>query len=107
MKREFEHPSRELVSDPLHSRASAVLHLRDKVGHTQRVLLSDGPTDRRTIKGDLEYSPGHHNFGDYISLSADDRRFAAAWTDGREGRSRIHVRVVKTTIANNGFSTRR
>jgi hypothetical protein len=85
----------ELSIDAQHTVAQTVLHLRGVNGAASRVVVADTATDWRTVKGDLEFSPGQHNFGDYISLAADDNSFAAAWTDGRNGRSRIHVRVVR------------
>ena len=69
------------------------LSLSKGVGPDQTVF-DPGPTDWTTVKGDMEYAPGQHNVGDYVSLASDGLRFVAAWTDGRDGRSRIHVRLV-------------
>ena len=85
----------EAIADQSHTNVDAVLGLSDSRGQRSRVKLSEVSTDWLTVKGDNEYSPGQHNFGDYISLASDDGRYVAAWTDGREGRSRIHVRVIE------------
>ena len=71
-----------------------ILRLRDKGGNGARIRLAEQPTDWRTLDADLEFATGQANAGDYISLASDGKRFVAAWTDGRDGRSRIHVRVV-------------
>jgi hypothetical protein len=76
------------------TQVDAVLLVEDSAGRRSRVRLSDQPTDWVAIKGDMMYAPAQSNFGDYISLATDGFRYAAAWTDGREGRTRIHVRVV-------------
>jgi hypothetical protein len=77
------------------TQVDAILLVEDSSGRRSRVRLSDQPTDWLTIKGDPMYAPAQNNFGDYISLATDGVRYAAAWTDGREGRTRIHVRVVE------------
>jgi hypothetical protein len=55
--------------------------------------LSTVSTSWPGVAGDLEYAPVHRNFGDYITVSTDGRRGAAAWTDGRTGAPRIMVRT--------------
>jgi len=76
------------------TQVDVILLVEDSAGHRSRVRLSDQATDWVAIRGDNAYSPGQHNFGDYISLTTDGVRYAAAWTDGRDGRTRIHVRIV-------------
>lgn len=84
----------EVAQDAARTLVEPILRIRDEAGKASRVLLAEQPTDWRTMNADLEFATGQANAGDYISLASDGTRFVAAWTDGREGRSRIHVRVV-------------
>jgi hypothetical protein len=84
----------EVRAEPSQTPVNVVIRIVDEVGRQARVRLTDAPTDWLAVKGDMEFAPGQHNFGDYISVASDGTQFVAAWTDGREGRSRIHVRIV-------------
>ena len=85
----------EVIADQSHTNVDVLLTLTDSRGQRSRIKLSEASTDWLTVHGDNQYAPGQHNFGDYISLANDGNRYVAAWTDGREGRSRIHVRVIE------------
>jgi hypothetical protein len=85
----------EHTVDGQRTHVDAILLIDDARGRRSRVKLSDQPTDWLTIKGDMMYSPAQANFGDYISVATDGPRYGAAWTDGRDGRTRIHVRIVE------------
>jgi hypothetical protein len=78
-----------------HSRVDAILIVEDAQGRRSRVRVSDQSTDWLSVPGDLVFAPGQSNFGDYISLASDGAFYVAAWTDGRDGRSRIHVRTIE------------
>ena len=57
--------------------------------------INQKSTDWNNIVGDKTYAPVQRNFGDYITLSKDKNRLAAAWTDGRNGTSQIYIRVIE------------
>jgi hypothetical protein len=57
------------------------------------VCVSGAPSDWSRAKGDREHAMFQRNFGDYITLATDGARWLAAWTDARDGSSRIRARV--------------
>jgi hypothetical protein len=44
------------------------------------------------VPGDREHAAVQRNFGDYITLAANDLRGVAAWADGRTGEPQIMTR---------------
>ena len=70
------------------------LSLSKEAGFWEDYRVTTIPTDWSTISTDKKYAPIQRNFGDYIFISSDKNQAAIVWTDGRNGRSEIYLRIV-------------
>ena len=75
------------------SKPFAVEGLNAETGEWEDHRITTVSSKWEAMSGDEEHAPIQRNVGDYIDIAADGRRFACAWTDGREGSSRIYVRT--------------
>lgn len=64
-------------------------------GCSRDVRMTRVATSWTEVPGDREHAVVQRNMGDYISIAGQGRRWAAAWTDGRSGRSAIMVRTIE------------
>jgi hypothetical protein len=64
-------------------------------GGSRDVRITEAATSWTKVAGDPKHAVVQRNMGDYISIAGQGNRWAAAWTDGRTGRSAIMVRTVE------------
>lgn len=64
-------------------------------GRSRDVRMTRVATAWTEVPGDREHAVVQRNMGDYISIAGQGKRWAAAWTDGRSGRSAIVVRTIE------------
>lgn len=57
--------------------------------------INEATSDWKNVQGDKKYAPVQRNFGDYITLASDMHKVIAVWTDGRNGRNEIYLRIIE------------
>lgn len=82
-------------NNPQSSLTDAYLSIMENDGKFHEIKLNSISTDWMKTPGDKEFAPFQRNFGDYISLVADNNFLAAVWTDGRNGTPNIFLRTIE------------